>query len=198
MKMKIVSTIVITAAFAVLPPLVHADDTATAPDASAATSMDFSNFVGLQVPEGLQIGADSDASVQGVAGSSADGLLTFQQFPNGPRLIQLEGSTVIYWVDGNNIKIPMLTRAVFLSYGNKDEDVQTVAQDEFDFYQNAKYIRLDGKGGIYFTSGNNKRFIPSSVWSDTGADASQVISVNKTDFNSYKTGKAITSVEELN
>lgn len=118
-------------------------------------------------------------------------------YASGPRLIKLEGSETVYWVSEGNLKIPMLTRAVFLSYNNRDEDVATVSQEEFDYYQDAKYIWLDGKGGIYKVDGTNKRIISVDAWTETGMGAEQVISVNKADFNSYKTGSKITAAEDV-
>lgn len=185
-------SLAVSAALLSLPLVGLADDATTTPD-STATTTDFSNFVGLQMPDGLQV---DDSSATGVTGVSADGLLTYSiqpQYPNGPRLIKLDGSDTVYWVSGGNIKIPMLTRAVFLSYGNKDEDVQSVSQDEFDFYPTAQYIWLNGTGAIYQIDGNTKHMITSAAWSAMGVDVSSIINVNKADFNSYKTGSKITA-----
>lgn len=141
------------------------------------------NGMNLQIPSGLLM---------------TDNLNLTGVYINGPRLIKLEGTTTVYWVSANNLKIPMWTDAVFKSYKNNAEEVQAVAQEEFDFYQNAKYIRLIGNSRIYKTEGKSKRFIPSAVWNPAGIDASLIIDVNKTDLNSYKTGKSLTSTEELN
>ena len=92
----------------------------------------------------------------------------------------------------------MWTKAVFNSYKNNEADINAVSQEEFDYYPNAKYIRLKNNSRIYKTEGNVKRFIPSAVWNPAGIDPSQILDVNKTDFNSYKNGKNLTSAEELN
>ena len=55
-----------------------------------------------------------------------------------------------------------------------------------------------GNSRIYKTEGSVKRFIPSTVWNPAGIDPSLIIDINKTDFNSYKTGKALAGSEELN
>ncbi|MFA5991266.1 MAG: hypothetical protein WC794_03410 [Candidatus Doudnabacteria bacterium] len=153
---------------------------------------------------GLQMGTDTTASSGGGLQMPVD--LQFQDnlnlsagmYSNGPRLIKLEGTSTVYWVNANNLKIPMWTDAVFKSYNNNSEEVQTVTQEEFDFYQNAKYVRLIGNSRIYKTEGKYKRFIPSAVWNPAGIDVSLIIDVNKTDFNSYKIGKSLTTGEELN
>ena len=80
------------------------------------------------------------------------------------------------------------------SYGAQSSDAQTVGQDEFDYYQDSYYIRLQGNARIYFVKdGKVKQFIPSGVWNDAGLDGSQIVDVNKTEFNYYKTGKAVGS-----
>lgn len=149
---------------------------------------------GLQMPSGgLQYDDSWMSSDSGLAMNAEVGV-----YSAGPRLIKLEGTETVYWVSPNNLKIPMFSEAVFKSYKNNPEDVQTVSQAEFDYYQNAKYIRLIGNSRIYKTEGGAKRFIPSAVWNPAGIDPSLIIDINKTDFNSYKTGKAVAGAEELN
>jgi plastocyanin len=152
---------------------------------------------GLQVPTGLQYqdpGPDlPGAPINTVVGDN--GLVAIAQYPSGPRLIQLSGDPVIYWVSPLNIKIPVWNDAVMASYHLNKTDVQVADQNEFDYYLNAQYIRLNGKGVIYKIEGSTKRSIPSSVWNVAGIDPSIIIDVNKTDLNSYKTGKAVKSGE---
>ena len=137
---------------------------------------------GLQMPTGLTYG-DSGMGA----------------YAQGPRLIKLEGgSNLIYWVSANNLKIPVWTQAVLKSYNSSEADVQAVSQEEFDYYSAAKFIRLQNNSRIYKIENNVKRFIPSSVWNPAGIDPAQIIDVNRTDFNSYKTGKSLTTTEELN
>ena len=152
-----------------------------------ATSTDLSSFSGLQMPGGLQLPGMESNSVSG----------DFSVFPTGPRLIKLQDETTVYWVSGNNIKIPMTSAKVFLSYKNKWSDVQTVSQQEFDYYQTAKYIWLNGKGAIYEIESGVKRYIPPSVWNPAGINPDKIIWVNKTDFNSYKTGQPVRNGAEM-
>ncbi len=149
--------------------------TTTTPDAGLQMG-------GLQMPSGLEYG-DVETGM----------------YAQGPRLIKLEGgNNLIYWVSGNNLKIPVWTKAVLKSYNISEADVQAVSQEEFDYYSSAKYIRLQNNPRIYKIEDNIKRFIPSSVWNPAGIDPAQIIDVNRTDFNSYKTGKSLTTMEELN
>src|SRR5262249_53063589 len=103
---------------------------------------------GLQMPANWQPPTDSGSAPAGFFvgdnGSPSSGA-----YASGPRLIQLSGDPTVYWVSPNNLKIPMLSAKVFLSYNNKWSDIATVQQDEFDYYQAAKYIWLNGTGAIY-------------------------------------------------
>ena len=154
-------------------------------------------------PSGLTIpgGASSPGSGSGLqipSGGDQSGVTAgLNNYESGPRLIKLDGDSTVYWVSENNIKIPMLSDKVFYSYHNKMSDVVTVAQDEFDYYQSAKYIWLNGTGAIYYINNGVKRIIPSSVWNQLEADPSEIINVNKTDFNSYSKGASITSPDDV-
>ena len=167
------------------PFYLHIVSTGTATTSPTDSS---STPAGLQIPLGMQI----------PAGAQDQNTSSFTVYANGPRLIKLDGDGTVYWVSENNLKIAMTSAKVFLSYNNKWSDVQTVGQDEFNFYQNAKFIWLNGTGAIYLINNGVKQLIPSSIWNSSGIDASQIINVNKTDFASYKTGVKITSADELN
>ncbi len=181
---KIISTVICGSALLFAPLFASAD---------TASSTDFSHFSGLQMPSG-----NSTTTPGGGLQYQDPGLMpAMTQYPNGPRLIKLEGSTTVYWVSANNFKLPMITRNVFLSYKNKDADVQTVTQDEMNFYADAKFIRLMGNATIYFIKGGTKQAIPSSIWNSSGEDAAGIIDVNKTEFASYKTGVKVKSVNEI-
>lgn len=148
---------------------------------------------GLQMPAGLQYGDSGTANTY----VDQNGILSVNPYSNGPRLIKLDGDQTVYWVSPNNLKIALLSYKVFLSYGLKASDVQTVGKAEFDYYPSAKYIWLNGGGAIYQISNGIKQQITSDVWNSTGLDATAVISVNKQDFDSYQTGNKITYVLSL-
>jgi plastocyanin len=184
--------------------------TAAAADTSAATSTATSTSLTLPLSNATSTGASMGytpglefqftpelPSVVPNTTIDQNGLMAIVPYPDGPRLIKLDGDDTVYWVSPNNLKIPMHSRAVFLSYHNKDEDVQTVSQEEFDYYHDAKYIWLNGKGGIYKTEGTTKRLIISQAWAEAGLGADQVINVNKADISSYKTGAKVTTSDNV-
>ena len=155
---------------------------------------------------GLQMPADwynyvtpsNNGFTNGSSFVNNDGLLSFRQYPDGPRLIQLEGDQTVYWVSEHNYKLPMLNETVFKSYHNKHEEVQAVSQDEFDFYLTAQYIRLQGNSKIYqvdIEKGVKQQLLQSAL-DEAPIDDEQIITVNKTEFNSYKTGSAIASLDQ--
>lgn len=152
---------------------------------------------GLSMPGGTAL-PGSGSGLQFPAGSDQSTVTTgLNNYQNGPRLIKLDGDSTVYWVSENNIKIPMISDKVFYSYHNKMADVATVSQDEFDYYQDAKYIWLNGTGAIYYIKDGAKKYIPSSVWVQLEADSSEIINVNKTDFNSYSKGVSIASADDI-
>lgn len=157
----------------------------------SANGSSTTTFVGLQMP------GNSGSVQENFSISCSGGLCMQNAYSPGPRLIKLDGDSTVYWVSSNNIKIPMLSAKVFLSYNNQWSDVQTVGQQEYDYYPTAKYIWLNGGGAIYLIKNGIRRYIPSAIWNPAGIDASQIINVNKTDFNSYSTGPDVSSVEEL-
>jgi hypothetical protein len=167
-------------------------------NATSTNNNNFSNFVGLQMPtgQGLLFGGSSN---NGGINPGTGLQIPINQYANGPRLITLSGGDgTLYWVNANNFKIIVpKSSKVTGSYGIKDGDAAAVAQDELNFYQDTAYVRLQGNARIYKLFGNAKRFIPSSVWSAAAIDAAELVDVNKTEFNYYKTGPAVTSADEL-
>jgi|GEM_PF-4550521 len=159
--------------------IVHVTGGSAPAEPSAVTA----TLSGLQMPTGLEY---------------QDNLNLNGSYQAGPRLIKLETDSTVYWVSPNNLKIPMVSAEVFLSYGNKWTDVVTVPQSEFDYYQTAKYIWLNGSGAIYKIKDGVRKYIPSAIWNPAGIDPSAIINVNKTDLSSYTTGNALTTAEELN
>jgi hypothetical protein len=152
---------------------------------------------GLKMPEGLQYEA-GNSSMKGSVKVGNNGLMSFMPYAEGPRLITLGESNTVFWVSSSNFKLPMLSEKVFKSYNNKWEDVARVEQDEFDYYPETRFIRLAGNGAIYFLDeAGMKRVIPTKIWNEAGIDAEEIIDVNKTEFNSYKTGAAIKEVSEI-
>ncbi len=181
MKKQQIAIAIVSMAAAAIPLTILADNAT-----STATTTGFSNFQGLQMPQGPQI----HQGLQMPEPQQA-------QYPDGPRLIKLEDSKFVYWVSPNNIKIPMWGDAVFKSYGNDPSDVQTVAQEEFNYYPDARFVRLIDSARIYKLDGWYRHFIPSAIWNDSGQDASEIIDINRTDFNSYKNGPDIKDGAEL-
>jgi len=164
--------------------IIHVMGTTPTPPAEPSSATATSSFLsGLQMPTGLEY---------------QDNLNLNGSYQTGPRLIKLENDSTVYWVSPNNLKIPMVSAEVFLSYGNKWTDVVTVPQSEFDYYQTAKYIWLNGSGAIYKIKDGVRKYIPSAIWNPAGIDPSAIINVNKIDLNSYTTGNPLTTAEELN
>lgn len=170
--------------------------TGNAPAAPSGLSLTSGGTTSNNSFTGLQMPSDS-GSITGEFDTvnCSTGLCMNAEVTTEPRLIKILEDPTVYWVSENKLKIPMLSEKVFLSYNNKWEDVKTVDKTEFDAYQDAKYIWLNGKGAIYYIKDGVKRYIPSSLWNASGLGAEDVINVNKTDFNAYSTGAVLESME---
>ncbi len=111
-----------------------------------------------------------------------------------PLLISGEGSNKVYFVNQKNqTKKEVLNERVFASYDNKWSQVKKVTRDELKRYPDVRLIRVAGDDAIYYIKGANKQHVPSvDVFYAHGFNWSEVLTVNQTDFRSYKTGKPLT------
>ncbi len=93
----------------------------------------------------------------------------------------------IYYLHEDGRKRHLRTPLVFLSYGNKWEDVITVLPEELESYPDIMFIKLLGIPKIFMIENGVKRPIinPDSV------AKSEAVFVNKIEFNAYLNGPPI-------
>jgi hypothetical protein len=111
-----------------------------------------------------------------------------------PLLISGDGSNKVYFVNQKNYtKKEILNERVFASYNNKWSEVRKVTRDELKRYPDVRLIKVAGDDAIYYIKGGNKQHVPSvDVFYAHGFSWDEVLTVNSTDFRSYKTGKPLT------
>ncbi len=111
-----------------------------------------------------------------------------------PLLISGDGSNKVYFVNQKNqTKKEVLNERVFASYDNKWSQVKKVTRDELKRYPDVRLIKVAGDDAIYYIKGANKQHVPSvDVFYAHGFNWSEVLTVNQTDFRSYKTSKPLT------
>ena len=108
-------------------------------------------------------------------------------------LVKTSQSPTVYYISKRGIKKPIVSPDVFLSYGNKWENVITIPQEELDAYPIFQAILLDkGDGKVYVLEGGKKRWIKTlDTFMRLQLKWKKVITVNAFEFNSYPQGEGI-------
>ncbi len=108
-------------------------------------------------------------------------------------LIKESGKNDVYYLDPRGIRKRIPNPEVFASYNNKWEDVQVISKKEMDFYPESNLVRLAGDYKVYLVeNGTTKRWITSAeAFNARRYDWNSIITINKAEFDYYKTGEAI-------
>lgn len=107
------------------------------------------------------------------------------------RYVRVAGDPTVYWVTSWNAKMPILSAEVFYSYGSKWEQVQIISQEALDALDDVDYIKLKGNARVYKIEGAVKRYLTPAAAQRLAIDPAKVVTVNETEFYSYRTGKMI-------
>lgn len=103
-------------------------------------------------------------------------------------LIRASKEPSVYYLT-NGIRKFIPTMEIFLSYGDRIEDVQIISRKEMDSYIISNLIRLAGSTDIYLIQGDTKKKIyNAAVFDRYNFSWDQVINVNQTELNYYKDG----------
>lgn len=99
----------------------------------------------------------------------------------------------IYYINLRGIKKSIPSSEVFLSYGNRWEDVVTLQPEELNKYPTFHAIKLaGGDGKVYILEQGVKRWISSvSTFVQLGLSWEKVVDVNLVEFNSYLEGASL-------
>ncbi len=109
----------------------------------------------------------------------------------GPKTAKVDDDPTIYFVTASCLKMPILSARVFLSYGNRWENIQTISQEDLDSYDSVDYIKLKGNARVYKIEDTVKRYIYPSAASRLNIDPNSVVEVNATEFYAYRSGSSI-------
>lgn len=93
----------------------------------------------------------------------------------------------VYFVSADNHKLVIPSAKVFLSYGYKWNQIKILSDAELAKYPDAKYVSENASAAVYFLSGTGKRYVTQAAASVLGLKPEEIISVNRTEFRSYKT-----------
>lgn len=147
---------------------------------SAGTTQAYALFIGSQ-----QVG-----TTQTITGTRQTGCTNPPASQSG-RYVRVAGDQTVYWVTPWNAKMPILSAEVFYSYGSKWEQVQIISQAALDDLDDVDYIKLNGNARVYKIDGAIKRYLYPAAAQRLNIDPAKVVTVNETEFYSYRTGKAI-------
>jgi len=106
-------------------------------------------------------------------------------------IVQVQGSSVIYYINERGQKLPYPNWKSFTSYGHTKEEIQVITQDELNSYPDVKYIKWSGSAKVYQLTGGVKQYLSSAACTRLQIPPEDVLVVNKTQFNSYKSGVSI-------
>ncbi|GEM_PF-2015909 len=110
-------------------------------------------------------------------------------------LVKMEGdkTKAVYYITESGLIRRILNESVLKSYGERAEDIIVISRKEFNYYPENKYVYLDQPftPDIYLISGDIKRYLTPMAAVRLGILRSQVVPVNATEFNAYKTGEPV-------
>ncbi|MBI2674807.1 MAG: hypothetical protein HYX22_03700 [Candidatus Yanofskybacteria bacterium] len=118
-------------------------------------------------------------------------------FPRAKLISARKNKKHVYYVTENSMIRLIPNDKVFESYGNREEDIITISNKEFNFYPRNQYIFLEDfssmAGADIFQISNDsvKRYVVPQVVKRLKITSDQVAPVNKEQFNAYNYGSPI-------
>lgn len=115
------------------------------------------------------------------------------QVTSGPtgKYVKVDGDPTVYWVTIWGGKMPILSAQIFQSYGGRWEDIVLITQETLDTYDDVNYIKLQGNARVYKIDNGVKQYVTPAAATRLNIDPGKVVTVNPTEFYTYKTGKSI-------
>ncbi|MBI2676430.1 MAG: hypothetical protein HYX21_00540 [Candidatus Yanofskybacteria bacterium] len=108
------------------------------------------------------------------------------------KLARAVGDVKRYYLTESGLKRYIPNDEVFLSYGNRNEDIVEITQQELNSYPNNDLIKTEGDEKVYKLENGQKRWIKTAgAFNRLGFDWSKIAPVNQTEINSYLTGSVI-------
>jgi len=113
------------------------------------------------------------------------------QYPR-VKLLQAQGGYKVYYLAELGLMRHIPSPEIFISYGNKWEDIFTVSQTELATYPENNLIHLEGDYKIYKLENGTKHWIKTAeAFNRLSFDWSKIALVNILEFNYYSIGDII-------
>ncbi len=103
--------------------------------------------------------------------------------PTQARLVREPGGSNIYYINDQGYRHLIPSPEIFLSYGNKWQEVRAITHSELISFPETFYISTAENAGIYKLENGAKRLVIS-----TPSPTPYISRVNSTEFNYYPTG----------
>lgn len=113
------------------------------------------------------------------------------QYPR-VKLVRVEGKQEIYYLTMSGMIRHVPSADVFLSYGNRWEDVVSISQEELNAYPRNNLIRLIGGVKVYLLQDGRKQWIKTAeAFNRLGYDWNNIAPVNQTELDAYPEGALV-------
>jgi hypothetical protein len=102
------------------------------------------------------------------------------------KVLRAIGSQTVYYLTESGLTRGIPSSEVFLSYGNKWEDVFEISVKELNAYEHNNLIRAEGDFKVYLIESGKKRWIESvKDFNDRKLNWSKIAPVNQIELNAY-------------
>jgi len=116
---------------------------------------------------------------------------TFNAYPRA-KLLRAIGDERVFYLTESGMTRHIPSAEVFLSYGNKWEDVFEVSAKEISVYEHNNLIRAQGDYKVYLLENGQKRWIKTAEdFNARKYNWSKIAPVNQTEINVYPLGTEI-------
>ena len=108
------------------------------------------------------------------------------------KLVKTASSPKVYYITEKNFKRWIPTAEIFLSYGNRWQDILTIPQNQLNAIPDNILIKLPTSPKVYKLENNTKRWITTAdAFNRNGFKWDEVAPVNQTELDYYQTGTNI-------
>lgn len=108
------------------------------------------------------------------------------------KLVKAPDDSRVYYLTESEMKRHLPNVEVFLSYGNKWEDIITITKIELASFSDNDLIREAGKTEVYKIEGDKKRWIKTpETFNKFGFDWTKIATINAIESNTYLDGEPI-------
>jgi hypothetical protein len=112
--------------------------------------------------------------------------------PSRIRLVKTADSPKVYYLTEGALKRWIPTAAIFVSYGNRWEDIVIIPQWQMDSYPNNILVKLATSPKVYKLENGKKRWIETATaFNRNGFHWDQIAPINQAEFDYYPLGLTI-------